>query len=250
MSSKNEEQSRLQILSKLAATRNIIKKKYRQAYADRQMREHKISEILKPITSGIDSLKGRSAEQDERIEKTLLLSPSPSQLSKSPESVYMSDEEESLPMDYGADNMKTTSALYTPKPPKPRQLLYDSVVDEPTSTASDIVRTTKEREAIGGMEIERDKSGRRRFYAEPLGQRTRSKLRQGKAIQPFNNHSIDFDFIPYNRKNRIIYEYFDDPNELCERLQLLISSRMAGNTNHKQEINSIIEELRELKCIY
>lgn len=60
---------------------------------------------------------------------------------------------------------------------------------------------------------------------------------------------LDFNFIPYNMKNRVVYEYFDDPNELCDRLRLLISSRMAGNSNHMQEINSIIEELRELKCI-
>lgn len=59
----------------------------------------------------------------------------------------------------------------------------------------------------------------------------------------------DFNFIPYNEKNRVIYEYFDDPNELCDRLRLLISSRMDGDSNHMQEINSIVEELRELKCI-
>lgn len=64
-----------------------------------------------------------------------------------------------------------------------------------------------------------------------------------------NNKSLDFNFIPYNVNNHIVYEYFDDPNELCDRLQLLVSSRMAGNTNHIQEINSIIEELRELGCI-
>lgn len=61
--------------------------------------------------------------------------------------------------------------------------------------------------------------------------------------------SLDFNFIPYNRNSQIIYEYFDDPNELCERLRLLVSSRSAGNTNHMQEINSIIEELRELNYI-
>lgn len=54
-------------------------------------------------------------------------------------------------------------------------------------------------------------------------------------------------FIPYNPN--IVYEYFDNPNELCDRLRLLVSSRSAGNTNHSQEINSIIEELRELELI-
>lgn len=68
--------------------------------------------------------------------------------------------------------------------------------------------------------------------------------KDGAGIKP-----IDFNFIPYNVKNRIVYEYFDDPNELCDRLRLLISSKMAGNSNHMQEINSIVEELRELKCI-
>lgn len=58
--------------------------------------------------------------------------------------------------------------------------------------------------------------------------------------------SLESNFIPYNASDRVIYEYFDDPNELCDRLRLLTSSRSAGNTNHMQEINSIIEELREL----
>lgn len=62
--------------------------------------------------------------------------------------------------------------------------------------------------------------------------------------------ALDFNFIPYNANDRIVYEYFDDPNEICDRLRLLISSRMGGNTNHAQEINSIVEELRELGCIF
>lgn len=45
------------------------------------------------------------------------------------------------------------------------------------------------------------------------------------------------------------YVYFDDPNELCDRLRLLISSRDAGHTGHTNEINSIVEELRELGLI-
>lgn len=54
-------------------------------------------------------------------------------------------------------------------------------------------------------------------------------------------------FIPYSEN--IVYEYWDDPNELCERLQLLLASKSAGNTNHDQEINSIIEELKERDII-
>lgn len=50
-------------------------------------------------------------------------------------------------------------------------------------------------------------------------------------------------FIPYNPN--IVYEYYDNPNELCDRLRLLYASQIAGNSNHSQEINSISEELRE-----
>lgn len=43
--------------------------------------------------------------------------------------------------------------------------------------------------------------------------------------------------------------YYDDPNELITRLNLLISSQNAGNTGVKNEIISILEELRERKLI-
>lgn len=41
------------------------------------------------------------------------------------------------------------------------------------------------------------------------------------------------------------YVYWDDPNELVERLKLLFASREAGNSGLDNEIISIIEELRE-----
>lgn len=65
---------------------------------------------------------------------------------------------------------------------------------------------------------------------------------KSKKISKFGGN-IDSRFISYN--NHIDYIYFDDPNELCDRLKLLISSKASGNTNHQREINSIIEELRE-----
>lgn len=46
------------------------------------------------------------------------------------------------------------------------------------------------------------------------------------------------------------YIYWDDPNELIERLKLLLASQQAGNNNHTNEIVSIIEELREGNIIY
>lgn len=50
-------------------------------------------------------------------------------------------------------------------------------------------------------------------------------------------------------KRDISYVYWDDPNELVERLKLLLASRDAGNTGLDNEIISIIEELREAGLI-
>lgn len=49
--------------------------------------------------------------------------------------------------------------------------------------------------------------------------------------------------------NKIDYTYWDNPNELVERLKLLVSSSSAGHTGHNNEIISIIEELREASLI-
>lgn len=68
-------------------------------------------------------------------------------------------------------------------------------------------------------------------------------LPSNKPYLSWIGEGLEKDFIPYTQN--IAYEYYDDPNELCDRLKLLVSSKAAGNSNHDQEINSIIEELRE-----
>lgn len=45
--------------------------------------------------------------------------------------------------------------------------------------------------------------------------------------------------------HKMEYKYWDDPNELVERLHLLMSSRDAGNSGLGNEIYAIEEELRE-----
>ncbi|CAH0387491.1 unnamed protein product [Bemisia tabaci] len=49
--------------------------------------------------------------------------------------------------------------------------------------------------------------------------------------------------------NKIDYVHWDDPNELVDRLALLIASEKAGNGGHIAEIASIEEELREANFI-
>lgn len=47
----------------------------------------------------------------------------------------------------------------------------------------------------------------------------------------------------------IDYKHWDDPNELVTRLRLLLMSRRAGHTGHHNEIQAIVEEMREAKLI-
>lgn len=73
------------------------------------------------------------------------------------------------------------------------------------------------------------------------------KARRCKKVEKKTGGCVETEFIPYNEN--IAYEFYDDPNELCDRLRLLVASRSAGNSNHSQEINSIISELREAGVI-
>ena len=53
----------------------------------------------------------------------------------------------------------------------------------------------------------------------------------------------------YMRLQRNNLAYWNDPNELVERLSLLLSSQAAGNTGVSNEILSIFEELYEAGII-
>lgn len=58
----------------------------------------------------------------------------------------------------------------------------------------------------------------------------------------------DLSMKKFNTCNNML-SYWNDPNELVDRLRLLISSKSAGHTGHNNEIISIIEELREANII-
>uniref|UniRef100_A0ABD2WH01 DUF8207 domain-containing protein n=1 Tax=Trichogramma kaykai TaxID=54128 RepID=A0ABD2WH01_9HYME len=64
----------------------------------------------------------------------------------------------------------------------------------------------------------------------------------GSGVLP---HRLKSDYKIAYLKPKKFYRYWDDPNEFCERLKLLIAEKNAGNGAHSNEIHSIIEELRE-----
>jgi hypothetical protein len=45
------------------------------------------------------------------------------------------------------------------------------------------------------------------------------------------------------------YIYWNDPNELSDRLRLPVASKNAGNISHDDEISAIIEEFKEARII-
>lgn len=62
--------------------------------------------------------------------------------------------------------------------------------------------------------------------------------------------SLQTDYMEVSRNGKIDYKYWDDSNELVERLRLLIASQSAGHSGHNNEIIEIIEELREAEIIH
>lgn len=60
---------------------------------------------------------------------------------------------------------------------------------------------------------------------------------------------LQIPFVPYMKKTKTSFTYWDDPNELVDRLRLLLASQAAGHTNHTNEIRSILDELKEAHII-
>lgn len=68
-------------------------------------------------------------------------------------------------------------------------------------------------------------------------------------LQEKAGKSLQTNFMEVNRESKIDYKYWDNPNELVDRLRLLIASQSAGHSGHNNEIIEIIEELREANII-
>lgn len=81
----------------------------------------------------------------------------------------------------------------------------------------------------------------------PLFSLTKKPIIGGRGLQAHT--SLPIYKVARNNIN-MDYVYWDDPNELVDRLQLLVAEQSAGNNNHINEIHSIIEELREGGYIY
>lgn len=133
-------------------------------------------------------------------------------LKKNPLGYTKKDEEEYR------DIMKRTNALYTRHDPK-----------------LPLMRSTKDTKTKYERVIQPIK-GRSRSGSAPTIQ-TRSKVGKGNlTLMKINKYPLE-------------YKYFDDYNEIVDRLKLLLASEAAGNNAHNNEIVSILEELKEAGII-
>ena len=73
-------------------------------------------------------------------------------------------------------------------------------------------------------------------------------LKRGPPTVPFVGRGYDASMVVDDRREK--YVYFDNYDELVDRMRLLYASKEAGNNGHDNEIASIIEELREARIIY
>lgn len=88
----------------------------------------------------------------------------------------------------------------------------------------------KYREIIGKLAIERA------IPPRPRSSSLKKRGGGGVMMKKLTNNPVD-------------YVFWDDINELVDRLRLLVSSQTAGHTGHINEIQSILEELREAGVI-
>ena len=281
-SKKAEQSSKSQILSQLAATRNIIKNKYRHAYSDRMKREQNLSELIKPVTSSfakefkINDNKEKVTSEPSPFKPLRLITSTPKGILRNRKRRMKSaskrnitrgssndddgdsfhtvvDDDKTTDEDDNTENSAREKSKFTPSPLNAIPLI------------SKFAPVKSKRLTVGARDINALRRNNSFFYNENIDDNNepdrRSSLRRSRTQKPYTKEKKgdgikthaklddDFNFIPYNVNDRIIYEYFNSANQLCDRLRLLISSKMAGNTNHMREISSIIEELRELECI-
>lgn len=117
------------------------------------------------------------------------------------------------------------------------QLVYKNILD---------ITNAHKRYYNSNEQIKGDKSIKYREIIRPLFLNTVNNaclseiedIKTGNGLPILKKYKTDTDLV-----------YWDDPNELIERLKILIASRDAGNSNHDNEILSIIEELKEAGII-
>lgn len=123
------------------------------------------------------------------------------------------------------------------------ELLFLNKPDKSKITEEDLETYRAILQISGVHKVKFDPNGRPRSSKAPKYTNYISKLFPPKKKKKKGKGLIRNNDKAYN------YVYFDDPNELVERLALLHASAEAGNSSLGPEVASIVEELYELGLI-
>lgn len=145
---------------------------------------------------------------------------------------------------------------------QPRRLIFDEAIEGDKESADDFhfKRPVIQSDDRILNSIVNDKVGKERVVlrdivlTNDIEKLTSAEKKQDKpriSKKGKKGDGIQTDYMIVNKSNKAAeLTYWDDPNELVERLQLLISSQSAGHNAHNNEIISIIDELREANLIH
>lgn len=109
----------------------------------------------------------------------------------------------------------------------------------------------------------KEKPGKRRFrfYSvgskpvseQPVSEQPGKRITRSQSVAQRMGMGVIDDSVKKYYKNGLfcknMFTYWNDPNELIQRLRLLISSSSAGHTGHQNEISAIIQGLRDANII-
>lgn len=117
------------------------------------------------------------------------------------------------------------------------KLIYKNIIE---------LTNVHKRDYLSSAQIKGDKGIKYRKIIKPLIESSsmhdleneNDKMQQGAGLPTLKKYCKNTELV-----------YWDDPNELVERLKLLIASKTAGNTSLDNEIISIIEELQEIGIV-
>lgn len=153
------------------------------------------------------------------------------------------------------------------------ELLFKKIPDKKIYTSHDLLVYEKigletnlfRRKYDSGDSINGNQSKKYTGIISKLIKSEKKNFKTGSALKLYNNRNIFKNYVQKGKKIKNSSDmlirlesaksnpsitYWNDINELVERLRLIISSAYAGNNSHDNEIISILEELREEHVIY
>lgn len=146
--------------------------------------------------------------------------------------------------------------LYTVTPGLTSLLLEDNpkyYTDKDLKTYKDMLLYTnahrKNFSARGAIQRNTKSTKYSKIITQIFPDRKSKKSSTGAGMSSKRSKKPQMDYKIVVKNAKINYTYWDDPNELVDRLRLLLASSSAGHTGHNNEIISIIEELCEAKII-